>query len=47
MVGTMNMASMRCCCTSARNPSGSKRGISAIRLATRAARKAKAFGAEW
>ncbi len=46
MVGTMNMASMRCSCTWARNASGSKRGIRAIRLATRAARRAKAFGAE-
>ena len=46
MVGTMNMASMRCFSTSARNASGSKRGISAIRLATRAARRAKALGAE-
>ncbi len=46
MVGTMNMASMRCVSTIDRKASGSKRGIKAIRLATRAARSAKALGAE-
>ena len=46
MVGTMNMASMRCLSTSARKATGSKRGISAIKPATRAARSATALGAE-